>query len=69
MKTVAFYSNQLCLRGTEIAMYNYADYNEKILGNKSIIFSIKGANMDAYEKFSDRFPVHLLSGFHSLIFC
>ena len=38
MKTIAFHSNQLCLRGSEIALYTYADYNEKILGNIEIYF-------------------------------
>lgn len=35
--TVAFYQDQLCVRGTSVAMYDYARYNEEILGNKSII--------------------------------
>ena len=34
MKTIAFHDNNLCLRGSTNAMYAYADYNEKILGNK-----------------------------------
>ena len=33
-KTIAFFSNQLGLRGTEIRLYNYARYNEELLGNK-----------------------------------
>jgi hypothetical protein len=40
MKKVAFYSPHLGLRGTEITMYDFADYNERILGNKSIIIYI-----------------------------
>jgi len=36
---VAFISNKLTLRGTEIALYNYADYNEKYLNNESIIIT------------------------------
>jgi hypothetical protein len=39
MKTIAFLSNKLTLRGTEVALYDYADYNEKILGNKSVIIT------------------------------
>ena len=38
MKKVAFWTNQLCERGTEIGMYNYAHFNEIILNNKSFIF-------------------------------
>ncbi len=39
MKIVGFLSNKLTLRGTEIAVYDYADYNETILNNKSIIIT------------------------------
>ena len=35
MKTVAFYQPFMNERGTCVAMYNYAYYNEKLLGNKS----------------------------------
>lgn len=59
MKTIVFYSNQLCLRGSEIALYTYADYNEKILGNKSIICSLRSRDQSAYQKFADRFEVML----------
>ncbi len=63
--TVGFLSNKITLRGTEIAMYDYADYNELILQNKSIIIT---RNIDkyrhefdisdkAYEKFKKRFIV------------
>ena len=61
MKKIAFHSNQLCLRGTEVALYAYAKYNEEILGNHSVIFSFPSANMDALPKFQDRFEVNLLN--------
>ena len=65
MKTIAFLSNKLTLRGTEIALYDYADYNEKILGNKSIIITrdyekVKHENnvdIQSYNKFQSRFQV------------
>lgn len=65
MKVVAFLSNKLTLRGTEIAMYDYADYNERLLGNKSIIITrdyekIKNeydVDIQAYNKFNSRFQV------------
>jgi glycosyltransferase involved in cell wall biosynthesis len=60
MKKIAFYSNQLCLRGTETALFAYADYNEKILGNKSVIFSLPDRNLDALPKFQKRFEVNLM---------
>jgi len=55
----AFLSNKLTLRGTTVAIFDYADYNEKILGNKSIITTrdyekIKNewdVDIKAYEKF------------------
>jgi len=65
-KTVAFLSNKLTLRGTEVAIFDYADYNEKILGNKSIIITrdyqkIKNewdVDIQAYNKFKSRFNVY-----------
>ena len=64
-KRIAFLSNKLTLRGTEIAMYDYADYNETLLNNKSIIITrdynlIKNqfdVSIDAYKKFKDRFEI------------
>ncbi len=63
--TIGFLSNKLTLRGTEIAMYDYADYNETMFNNKSIIIT---RNIDkyrhefdisdkAYDKFKKRFTV------------
>lgn len=62
---IGFLSNKLTLRGTEVALYDYADFNETILQNKSIIISrdydkIKNefdVSLDAYTKFSNRFVV------------
>ena len=59
MKKIAFHANQLSLRGTEIALFTYAKYNEEILGNKSVIFSSPNNNLDALEKFQNRFEVKL----------
>lgn len=65
MTTIAFLSNKLTLRGTEVALYDYADYNESILGNKSVIITrdydfIKNlwdVDIQAYNKFKNRFIV------------
>jgi hypothetical protein len=65
MKVVAFLSNKLTLRGTEVAIYDYAHYNETLLGNKSIIITrdyerIKhdfDVDNKAYDKFKERFDV------------
>lgn len=60
MKKIAFHANQLSLRGTEIALYGYAKYNEEILGNKSVILSSPNGDLSALKKFQDRFEVVLL---------
>ncbi len=62
-KTIAFHSNQLGFRGTEIALYDYAHYNETILGNRSIIISDKNANLEGAQRFRDRFPLYLYNDF------
>jgi hypothetical protein len=72
MKTIAFHDNNLCLRGTTNAMFDYADYNEKILGNKSIIVSSSNGNLDAIDKFKHRFGennIHLMDfySYHSVL--
>ena len=38
MLTVGFHQPHLCLRGTTVAMHDYAYYNQEILGNRSIVF-------------------------------
>ncbi len=55
MKIIAFHDNNLSLRGTTNAMFDYADYNEKILGNKSIIVTSPHGNLDTLQKFKNRF--------------
>ena len=39
MKKIAFWDNFLGERGTTVALYDYAYYNEKILKNKSFVFN------------------------------
>jgi hypothetical protein len=60
MKKIAFHTNQLSIRGTEIALYQYAIYNEEILNNKSVIFTFPNRDMEAYQKFKDRFDVIIM---------
>jgi hypothetical protein len=56
---ISFHANQLGLRGTETAMYDYADFNEKILGNMSYIVTKKEHNWphdkNVIKKFQNRF--------------
>ena len=64
-KKIAFYSPHLSERGTETAMYDYAHYNEEILGNESIIIynpHSRPNNLTAISKFKNRFQVYELSG-------
>lgn len=59
-KHIVFHSNQLGLRGTEIALYDYAHFNETLLGNRSTILShgrSPGNDPSAIQKFKDRFDV------------
>jgi hypothetical protein len=66
MKTIAFFVRHFTERGTEVAIYDYAYYNEEILGNKSIIFcfslnKMKELNFNttrsSYSKFKNRFDL------------
>ena len=59
---VGFLSNQLDNRGTGNALYNYAHYNEEILGNKSVIYSYAGARHDseATRRFTNRFSFNVV---------
>lgn len=59
---IVFHTNQLSLRGTEVAMYDYAHHNEILLGNKSVILTKnpsvwKYSDEKAIEKFKQRFNV------------
>ena len=60
MIKIGFWSNQLCERGTEIALYDYAYYNQKIFGNKSYIFYEKNNtnnNQSVIDKFKNEFDI------------
>ena len=64
---IAFLSNKITVRGTEVNLYDYADCNETILGNQSLIITrsyeetvrrgSKDSSLDGYKKFTDRFKV------------
>lgn len=67
MKTILFFDENLCERGTSVSTYDYAHYNETILGNKSIIASYKNANLTTYDKVKNRFEeVYLIDNFNDL---
>ncbi|RZJ50740.1 MAG: hypothetical protein EOO19_02510 [Chryseobacterium sp.] len=57
---ILFHENELNYRGTSIALYDYADFNERYLGNESIIIYNKNleTNHDlGIKKFNKRFNV------------
>ena len=57
---IGFLMEKFNIRGSGVALYDYAHYNETILNNKSIIFSPNNSGDDiAFKKFYTRFPVIL----------
>jgi glycosyltransferase involved in cell wall biosynthesis len=66
MKTVLFFDPNLNERGTSISVYDYAHYNEIILGNKSIIASYSNSEKKSYQKFKDRFDIYLVDQFQDI---
>jgi hypothetical protein len=56
---IGFHTNGLSIRGTEIALYDYAFHNQQLLGNQSVIFyrNNNPVNTAVYEKFSKQFKL------------
>ena len=57
---ICFWDNYLGERGTTVALYDYAYYNQTLLGNKSIIMyrsSSSGNVPEVVEKFKKQFEV------------
>ena len=57
---VAFHSNSMSLRGSENALWDYANFNETILGNHSVIChpaELENAENPTFAKWKDRFPL------------
>ena len=60
MKTIVFWDNYLCERGTTVSLFDYAYYNKTILNNKSIIMYNTSSTLnqdDVIEKFKVHFNV------------
>ena len=69
IKNVAFWDNQLCERGTSLGLFNYAYYNQTLLGNKSFIFYDKNNKENKkhiIEKFKKYFIVHGTNNFNEV---
>lgn len=64
--TIAFHTDQLSLRGTEVALFDYAYNNQHILGNESIIITKKQRGLDTYPKFNEHFEIILYENFQEL---
>lgn len=60
---IAFHSGQIGVRGTEIALFDYAFHNRELLGNNSIIISNKNADLSGIDKFKNQFEVFLYDNF------
>jgi len=73
MKIIAFHENSLNIRGSSVSLYDYAHYNEIMLGNKSIILipksSIKERKNDqiAINKFKKRFRLFFYDDFEQIL--
>jgi hypothetical protein len=72
MKTIAFLVRQFSERGTEVALFDYAYYNETLLNNRSIIlcflptFSQGTFNKDCFLKFKTHFTIVFFSDYKQL---
>lgn len=77
MKVVGFFARHFLERGTEIATYDYASYNEQYLGNKSIIICFSKSKRTllgwpiedvTYDKFKSRFDIIELDDIKDITF-
>ena len=69
---IGFFVRHFTERGTEVAVYDYADHNETILGNKSIIYCFTPQKQQqvrfppskaCYQKFQNRFEIKEINDF------
>jgi len=60
---VAFLTNHISYGGTEVALYDYAHFNETLLGNQSIVITrdYRSTHEEIYVKFAKRFPVFYIT--------
>jgi hypothetical protein len=59
---VAFLTNHISYGGVDVSLYDYAHFNETLLGNTSIILTrdFRATHGEIYEKFQKRFPVFFI---------
>jgi hypothetical protein len=60
---VAFLTNHISYGGTEVSLYDYAHFNETLLGNTSIVLTrdFRETHGEIYAKFEARFPVFYIT--------
>ena len=65
---VAFLMNSVTFGGVEVACYDYADYNETILKNESIIITrdLRPRYASVYERFEKRFKVVYIKTYNDI---
>lgn len=56
---IGFLTNHISYGGTDVALYDYAHFNETMLGNTSIVMTrdFRATHGEIYAKFEARFPV------------
>ena len=60
MRMVAFHSNTMSLRGSENVLWDYANFNETVLGNQSVIChpsELESAENPTFARWKARFPL------------
>lgn len=60
MRRVLFLDRTLCERGTSVATYDYADCNETVLGNQSVVVGLSGSKRFSESKYRRRFDIRLV---------
>jgi hypothetical protein len=60
---VGFITNHISYGGTDVSLYDYAHFNETLLGNTSVILTgdFRATHAEIYAKFQARFPVFFIA--------
>jgi hypothetical protein len=60
---VGFMTNHISYGGTEVALYDYAHFNEVLLGNTSVVLTrdLRNTHGEIYAKFAERFPIFYIA--------
>ena len=68
MVKIAFHIDQLCIRGTSVALYDYAKYNQELLNGKSVIIIPENSQNDLriVNKFLNHFELFIYKNIDNL---